>query len=570
MTKTAGNSSRMSGAKTLVSCLQAAGVQRIYGIVGTSNIAFVNALYDFRDSIRYISTRHEQVAASMADAEGRLTGKPAACLVHSGPGTLNALIGVANAYKDCSPLIVISGSVRSALRGSDGLIEADHCRIFEPLCRGVFRVDEPAALAPVFSEAYRLSMTPAKGPVLIDIAENIWEAECGAELDSLDLEPPSPKTVSDDDVQRLFGFLKKSSRPVLLVGGGVPESNATSLVRQLAESANIPVVTTGNGRGTLPETHALCLGRVGFFGNPVADKAIEQSDLVLGFGCCLSDLVTWEYTAEYQGKIVIINADPGACDIPPKTFKVDLLSLTGDAGACLRGLLQKFADEPCRKSDDWLDSIIPVREQWEAQLNAAIASDKTPLSPGRVVRALSDLAPENSIFTCGAGLNTLYVTAFLNLPGPKSFMAPNNFGAMGFGFPALLASKIVFPERPAFSIIGDGDFMMTVQDIETGVREGIEATVLILNDNSYRALRYGQQVVYGGRIYGTEHTNPDFVTLAESFGAAGFRIEAPERIEEVLKEAMSCGRLAIVDAPIDVDDIAPINLQAMLKMRGLA
>jgi acetolactate synthase-1/2/3 large subunit len=211
-----------------------------------------------------------------------------------------------------------------------------------------------------------------------------------------------------------------------------------------------------------------------------------------------------------------------------------------------------------------------VQEQWEAQLAAAVSADKTPLSPGRVVKALSDLAPDNAVFACGAGLNSLYVTGFLEIQSPRAFIAPNNFGAMGFGFPALLAARIVCPERPAFSILGDGDFMMTVQDIETGIREGLTATVLILNDNSYRALRYGQQVIFGGRIYGSEYGNPDFVKLAESFGAAGFRIETPDQIAPVLKEAMNSGTLAIVDARIDVDDIAPTNLQAILKMRGFA
>jgi acetolactate synthase-1/2/3 large subunit len=181
---------------------------------------------------------------------------------------------------------------------------------------------------------------------------------------------------------------------------------------------------------------------------------------------------------------------------------------------------------------------------------------------------LSDLAPDDTIFACGAGLNSLYVTGFAEMRGPRSFIAPNNFGAMGFGFPALLAAKIVEPERTAISIIGDGDFMMTIQDIETAVREKIVATVVILNDNCYRALRYGQQIAFGGRIHGTEHDNPDFVMLAESFGAAGFLIEEPGQIEPVLKEAMNCGKLAIVDARIDIDDMAPTNLQAILKMRG--
>jgi acetolactate synthase-1/2/3 large subunit len=211
-----------------------------------------------------------------------------------------------------------------------------------------------------------------------------------------------------------------------------------------------------------------------------------------------------------------------------------------------------------------------VKEQWEAQLGAAISSEKTPLSAGRVVRALSDLAPKGSVFTGGAGLSTLYVNCFARIETPRSFFGPNNFGAMGFGFPALLASGIITPDRPCLCILGDGDFMMTLQDVETGVREGVTGVVLILNDNCYRALRYSQQILYDGRVYGTEHSNPDFVKLAEAFGAAGYVIETPDRIVPVLKEAIGCGKLAIVDARIDPEDPAPANIEAMLKMRGLA
>lgn len=570
MTNPVAENTSNSGAQTLAACLEAAQIKRIYGIVGTSNIAFVNALYDKRDTIRYISTRHEQVAASMADTEGRLTGKPGVCLVHSGPGALNATISAANAYKDCSPLIIISGAVRPTLKGTNGLIETDHCRVFEPLCKRTFRVEDAADIPAVFSSAYRAAVTPAKGPVLIEVSENLWETQCTADVDALDIAPPAPKETDNADLQEVLRLFKQSSRPVLLAGAGVFEANAADLVRQLAEQANIRVVTTGNGRGVLPESHELCLGRAGFFGNPMADKALELSDLVLGIGCCLSDLITYEYSAELNGKVVILNADPEAFTIRPDSYDVDMMPIHADAGDFLRKFTEKLSADPVRKSDDCMDSILPIKEQWEAQLDAAVSSDKTPLSPGRVVRTLSDLAPENAIFACGAGLNSLYVTGFAQIQSPRSFIAPNNFGAMGFGFPALLASKIVCPERPAVSVLGDGDFMMTVQDIETGVREGIAATAVILNDNSYRALRYGQQVIFGGRIYGSEYGNPDFVKLAESFGAAGYRIRTPDEIEPILKDALSCGALAIVDAQIDIDDIAPTNLQAILKMRGFA
>ncbi len=570
MTDTAQSIDCLSGAQTLAGCLEAAGIKRVYGIVGTSNIGFVNALYDNRENIRYISTRHEQVAASMADAEGRLTGRPGVCLTHSGPGTLNAVISAATAYKDCSPMMIISGAVRPALKGSNGLIEADHCRVFEPICKGVFRVEKAHRLPETFSAAYRLAMTLAKGPVLIEISEDLWEAELEADLDSMDLAVPSPVAASEAEFEEVFHLFEESERPILLAGAGVFEAQACDLVRRIAEDANIRVITTGNGRGVIPESHDLCLGRAGFFGNPVADTALEQADLVLGFGCCLSDLLTYEYTAEIKGKITIVNADPEAFDIHPDTYDADLLPITADAGNFLERFAARLESDPVEISEDWMDSILPVKEQWDAQLDAAVSSDKTPLSPGRVVKTFSDLAHDDTVFACGAGLNSLYVTGFAKMISPRSFIAPNNFGAMGFGFPALLAYKIVMPDRPAVSIIGDGDFMMTIQDIETAVRENIVATVLILNDNSYRALRYGQQVIYGGRIYGSEHGNPDFVKLAESFGAAGFLIETPEQIEPVLKEAMSCGKLAVVDARIDVDDIAPTNLQAILKMRGFA
>jgi acetolactate synthase-1/2/3 large subunit len=570
MTDTANIAVALSGAQTLTACLEAASIKRIFGIVGTSNIGFVNALYDKRDKIRYISTRHEQVAASMADTEGRLTGRPGVCLTHSGPGTLNAVISAACAYKDCSPMMIISGAVRPALKGSNGLIEADHCRIFDPVCKGTFRVENARELPEIFASAFRLAMTPAKGPVLLEVSEDIWETECDSDFGTLDLTIPAPIMADDAEVDAVFQLFKDVERPVLMAGAGVFDANASGLVRHIAESANVRVITTGNGRGVIPESHELCLGRVGFFGNPVADAALEQADLVLGIGCCLSDLVTYEFTTEIGGRVVIVNADSDAFDIQPDSYKVNLTTITADAGDFLRKFSERLEDDPTEKSDDWMDSILPVKDQWDAQLQAAASSDKSPLSPGRVVKALSDLAPEDAIFACGAGLNSLYVTGFAQIESPRSFLAPNNFGAMGFGFPALLASKIVMPERPALSIIGDGDFMMTIQDIETGVREGIVATVVILNDNSYRALRYGQQVIFGGRIYGSEHENPDFVKLAESFGAAGFIMETADQIEPVLKEAMGCGKLAIVDARIDVDDIAPTNLMAILKMRGRA
>ncbi|GAB4336697.1 MAG: thiamine pyrophosphate-binding protein [Candidatus Abyssubacteria bacterium] len=559
-----------SGARALISCLEAAEIKRIYGIIGTSNFEFVNALYDKQDSIRYITTRHEQVATSMADAEARLTGKPGVCLVHSGPGALNAMLGAATAYKDCSPLIIIAGAVRTALRGTDGMLELNQCRVFEPVCKAVFRVEDVAGLPSIFTQAYHIAMTPARGPVLIEVPDQLWVTEGEADLGSLNVTPPPPKRADIADVKDVFRLFRDSRRTLVLAGAGVADANAADHLRRFAENANILVATTGNGRGVLPETHPLCLGRAGFAGgNPVADAALEQADLVIALGCCLSDLTTYEFTTHIPGKVVVVNAAENALESLPKSYRVDLRSLQADVGDFLNKFLNLLDEEPVRKTGDWMDSLLPVKEEWESQLAAAAASDKTPLSPGRVLKTLSDLAPDDTIFVGGAGLNAVYVCDFIKIRTPRGYIAPNNFGTMGYGFGAALAAKLVNPDKPVLCVLGDGDFMMTVQDLETGVREGIVATIVILNDNCYRALRYSQNILHAGRIYGTEYNNPDFVKLAESFGTAGFLIETPDQIEPVLNKALSCGKLAIVDARIDVDDVVPTNMQAIFKMRGL-
>jgi acetolactate synthase-1/2/3 large subunit len=481
------------------------------------------------------------------------------------------MIGAATARKDCSPLIIISGAVRTHLRGTDGMVEADNCKLFEPVCKAVYRVNATTNIPSIFSEAFRVAMTPAKGPVLIEVPEDLWQAKGNVKIDFTDIKPPSPTKVDASAVRKVFDLFKKSKRPIVLAGAGVFEAGAGDRLRQVVEQAQVLVATTGNGRGVLAETHELCLGRTGFAGgNPVADAALAQADLVLGIGCCLSDLTTYEYSAEIPGTVIIVNADPAALNTVPKSYMLDLVSITGDAGDFVEQFQSMLRENPIEKSNDWMDSLLPVREQWEAQLDAAIASDKVPLSPGRVLKTFSDLAPEDAIFACGAGLNSQYACDFTRIRSPRGYIAPSNFGTMGFGFGAALACALVFPDRPVLSVLGDGDFMMTIQDIETGVREGIAATILILNDNCYRALRYSQNILFGGRIYGSEYGNPDFVKLAESFGAAGYLIETPDQIEPVLKEAMSCGRLAIVDARIDIDDVVPANMQAILKMRGLA
>lgn len=553
---------QIKGSQILVKCLQEMGCKNIYGIIGTSVIAFVDALYDVKDKIRYISCRHEQVAASMADVEGRLTQKPGVVLTHSGPGTLNTLISLANSYKDASPVILITGAVKRRLRGKDGMLEVDHLKIFSHICKGVYRVDEAAKILDVFSSAYRECMSYCKGPVLIEVPEDVWTEQAEVDFSKLKLETNPKPEIKDEDIKEIIEMIKLAEKPLILSGGGVAYSGASSNLVKLAETLNIPVITTGNGRGTIPETHPLCLGRCGFGGgNRVADSAYTKADIILCIGCGISDMTTYEFSHNTSADIVIVNFD----DKWEEKGIYATKSLFADAGDFLSKMLNSISSD--MKKIDWTDILLPDKKFCEGIMSAGISSNKTPLSPGRVFHILSKMIPEDAIITVGAGMHLLYPMAYVPSYLPQTFLSAVNFGAMGFGLAAGLSAKLNFPERLVISVLGDGDFMMTPQDLETAKREKINLKIIVVNDNAYRVLVMRQKLQLQGRVYGSLHTNPDFVKLSEAFGIKGVRIEKPEEIEEKLKEALSINNIPVlIEIVADPDDMAPTNVEAVLRM----
>lgn len=554
----------MNCAQALIEGIKAMGAKRIYGVIGTSNVSFIDALYDHQDDIRYISCRHEQVAASMADAEGRLTGIPGVVLTHSGPGTLNALISVGNACKDCSPMILLSGAVKRKLKGSGGMLEADHLNIFAPLCKGVFRVEDAGQALAVFSKAYTLAVSGARGPVLIEVPEDAWGEEVEGEPTRLRLAADHRPPLHVEDVWRVLDMLKEADRPLLLAGGGIAYARCSDLFVRFAESLQAPVITTGNGRGTIPEDHPLCLGRAGFGGGTtMADTALTGADMVLGLGCTLSDMTTYEYTLPINGEVALVNVDLEA--MMTSRFRAQYM-IEADARDFLVEALGAVKDYRAPRRGEWWSLLEPVRREWKAAVEAAIASEKVPLSPGRVVHELARLLPPGHIVSVGGGTHVLYAMDFLPCREPLSYLSAVNFGAMGFGFPAALAAKLVHPEKEVVAILGDGDFMMTLQDLETACREKIAVRVLVINDSMYRVLNLRQRLQCGGRVLGTCHGNPDFAALAASFGAAGWRLEEVEDVPRVLGEALSSPGPSVVDVIIDPDDMPPLNLEATLRM----
>lgn len=552
----------LRGAEALVECLKAAETKYVYGVIGTSIVGLLDGLYDAQDTIRYISCRHEQVAASMADAEGRLTRRPGVVALHSGPGALNSMISLANAAKDCSPVIAISGTIKRRLTGCDGMLELDHVRTFRPICRECVRVESTSAIPAAFSTVYKAAMSGPGGPALIEIPEDIWPDKAEVDMGELDLSIERPDPPSPDLVRDVAKRLKSSVHPLILCGAGIAYTHSEGALRKLAETWQIPVATTGNGRGGLDETHPLAVGRAGYGGgSPVADEALKKADFVLGIGCTISDMTTYEYTWPIQADLVVVNLDR---DNDQK--KVPLEPIYADAAVFLSQLSEAMGEPTDGERASWLDEIAPTKSMWETLLSTARSSTNTPLSPALVCERLRQLLPEDAIITVGAGMHLVYAMDFIPSHQPRTFLSAVNFGAMGFGFPAALAAKLIYPDRTVVGVLGDGDFMMTMQDLETAVRENIAVKIFIVNDNAYRVLAFRQKVQFGGRVYGSEHANPDFVKLAECFGAKAWRLERPEDVDAGVEEALACPGPAIVEIVADPNDVPPTNLDAALRM----
>ncbi|ABO07884.1 thiamine pyrophosphate-binding protein [Pyrobaculum calidifontis] len=548
----------MNVAEAVVKCLEQLGVKRVYGLIGTSILDFVDALRDSK--IRYISTRHEQVAVSMADAEGRITGRPGVAAVHAGPGFLNSLISVAAAYKDVSPLLLISGAVKRRLAGLDSWLEVPQRDIIRPLVKGVYRVDKPLEIGKVISEAYSLAASPPQGPVFVEVPEDVWNMSSQAEKCEVKIAPPP--TVPKDFVDKVAELLSKSKRPLILAGGGVNNEEGRRLLLDVSERWKIPVAVTGNGRGAYPEDHPLFLGKVGFGGgNIVADRALVEADLVLAVGAGLSDTTTYGYNFVPRGDIVAVNLDPLA-EKKPVPYTLYHYADAVDFLKKLAALDLKY--EP---SVEWFREIEEWKAAWNALLSEALSrSYKGFVNPSKFFHRLNKSLPRDFVMVGGQGMHLVYTFAFITVKAVRGYLAAFNLGAMGFAFPAALGAKVVAPERDVYAVLGDGEFMMTVQDLETAVREKIGVKIIVVNDNAYRVLYARQKAQKMGRIYGTLHTNPDFVKLAEAFGVEAMSISQDEEIEKAVNFiTRPTDKPLLLELKIHPDDLPPMNIDGALR-----
>ncbi|MCS7130021.1 MAG: thiamine pyrophosphate-binding protein [Archaeoglobaceae archaeon] len=539
----------MDLARTIANTLSDLGVKRIYGIIGTSIVDFIDALYDYRQ-IRYISCRHEQVSSSMADAEGRLTGFPGVAVAHASPGTLNSAISVANAYKDGSPMVLIAGSVRRALKGKNSMLEANQFGVMKAITMGCFRIEEPRKAIETIEKAFSIAINEC-GPVYVEIPEDLWQEACEYSKPKLKI---SKAFARDEEVERAVEIIKRSSRPLIVAGYGLNSPEGSKALIELVNKTGIPVVTTGNGRGAISEEHELCFGRVGFGGGSFhADKALKNSDCVICLGCQLSDITTYSYRMMPKGEIIAVTLDKEAGG----KINYSLISYS-DAVDFTKRIAKKL-DYKVDKS--WIEEIISWKANWDGFLDQLCEMKYEGFAnPNLFFKKLNEKL-SNAVVCAGQGMHVLYAQNYLKAKKPRSYLAATNHGAMGFGFPAGMTAKLLGYE--SIAVLGDGEFMMTIQDLETAVREKIAVKVVVVNDNSYRVLYFRQKFQKEGRIYGTLHSNPDFAKLAEIFGAEGFRVEKDSEIDEGIKIMLESDKPFVLDLVISPDSFAPINTEAL-------
>lgn len=537
---------KKSGAEILIECLKKEGVKHIFGYPGGVVLDIFDILYDEKD-IKLILTRHEQGAVHAADGYARASGKVGVAIVTSGPGATNTVTGIANASMDSVPLVVFSGQVPTMLIGNDAFQEADIVGITRPCTKYNFLVKDVKDLARTVREAFHIASTGRPGPVLIDLPKNVAAGKADFVWPQrVDIRSYNPTYEGNKwMINRAAHEIARAKKPVIMAGGGVIISGASKELKELAELLNIPVTMTLMGLGGFPGTHRLSMGMLGMHGTYYANTAVQQSDLIIGIGVRFDDRVTGRVgTFAPHAKIIHIDIDPTSIR---KNVKVDV-PVVGDVKLVLRDMikvLKEMKGQWDAVGDVWLIQI----NKWRKERPLAYRYDKNIIKPEFVVEKIYELTKGDAIICTEVGQNQMWAAQFYKYDKPRRFLSSGGLGTMGYGFPAAIGAQIACPDKLVIDIAGDGSIQMNIQELATAVINKLPVKVAILNNQYLGMVRQWQELFYKER-YSYSHLGvvPDFVKVAEAYGAVGLRATKPEEVEPVLKES-----LKIKNKPVFID-----------------
>ena len=529
----------MLGAEAVVASLEAEGVDVVFGYPGGQAIRIYDALYD-SERITHILSRHEQGAVHMADGYARATGRVGVVLVTSGPGAANTVTGIATAYMDSVPLVIITGQVPRAVIGTDSFQESDIFGITMPVVKHSFLLQSVSDLTRVFREAFHIAVTGRPGPVLIDVPSDIARETVVFEYpDGVNITSYKPTYRGNaKQIRSACKLIGQARRPVILAGGGVVSSGATPELIHLAELMRIPVVMTLMGKGGFPSSHPLNLGAVGMHGARYANHALTQSDLIIAAGARFSDRVTGD-VADFapNAKIIHIDIDPAEIG---KILHADV-PIVGDLPGVLRGIAEHLEKEGAAPGDDaWLAEIERLRARFP-YYHPDVGDRPDEIVPERVMEGLSArLDPARTVVTTEVGQHQMWANQFIDREQPRTFLSSGGLGTMGFGFPAAIGAAVACPEKSVVCVAGDGSFQMNVQEMATAAAYGVPVKVLLMNNSCLGMVHQWQKLFYEGRYSQTElERNPDFVKLADAYGWRSERVDRPGDVDAAIERMLS-------------------------------
>lgn len=534
----------MNASELVVETLSSAGINLAFGIPGNSLMDATD--YMFRTGkMRFVTVRHEQVAAGMAEGYARVTRLPGVCVGGAGPSAANLIIGVANAYRASVPLFVLTGDLSRNRLGRDSLNEWDQMAMFKPITKHQVQITDSKRLASQVRLALSSAVAGRPGPVQVDLPADVGEEDVAipGPAPDLDLGPTrtrAPKKLVEEAVR----LIQASERPVIIAGGGAGASISGRALGELARSFSIPVAVSG-ARGIMSEMDPLCFGPVGVWGYSSCNALVSSADLLIGLGFRFSDDTTMGWTTVSKGtKIIQVDIDPGEIG---RQYPADV-GIVADVDTFLKQVLSSLKSS-AKKPKGWPKERLKELQEKLAKERTKFLSppfEKEPVDKRVIVRDVMEFLEGDAIITVGTGTHARYGNRMI-VEGSQSLFRSGAFAAMGFAFPAAMGAAIASPERQAVCLDGDGDFMMTVQDLETAVRERIPVITVVFNNGTYAAYRFAK---HHGRRVGVEFTNPDMVKLAESFGAQGIRVERSQDFKPALKQMLDSGKPAVIDAVV--------------------
>jgi len=517
-----------TGGEKVIQCLEREGIEVIFGLSGGAAMPLFDALVDSK--IKLVLTRHEQGATHMADGLARSTGRPGVALVTSGPGATNTVTGLLTALMDSAPLIVLTGQTISPMLGKDAFQEADVTGITYPVVKHSYLVKDTNDIPRVMKEAFHVATTGRPGPVLIDLPKDITSAPCTAPfVDDVNLPGYNvPGTCAPDILQQAAEFLSRAKRPLLYVGHGAVISGAGPAIQQLADKLQAPVVNTLLGKGAVPEDGPLHLGMLGMHGTAYANKAVVGCDLIMAIGARWDDRITGKLS-EFCKDAVKLHVDIDVAEFN-KIIRPDI-SLPGDARRVIEDLVPLVTR--C-DSSAWLAEVSGWRKQFPLKY-----PKKGGLRAQHVLDRLDALGGRDCIITTDVGQHQMWAAQFCLTTKNRHWISSGGAGTMGFGFPSAIGAQFGNPDKKVWTVVGDGGFQMTLCELSTAVLHKLPVKVLIINNRYLGMIRQWQELFYDNRLSGADlEGNPDFVKLAQAYGAKGLHLRRAADVDRVLNEAM--------------------------------